>query len=67
MVYYDTDSRLRLAREHADRLALEMRRSRGLTPDEVGLSRYARLASAVASRVERLRRRGARQAPAYEL
>lgn len=67
MVYYDTDSRLRLAREHAEGLALEMRRSRGLTPDEVGLSRLARLASAVTARVERLRHRGTRHAPAYDL
>ena len=36
MVYYDTDSRLQFAREHADRLEAEMRRTRRLTRDEAG-------------------------------
>jgi hypothetical protein len=47
MVYYDTDIRLQLAREHADRLASEMRRQR-LNEDEAGYPRLARLGSALA-------------------
>jgi hypothetical protein len=65
MVYYDTDSRLQFAREHADRLADEMRRSRGLTPDEVGYRGRARWGSALADGLERLRRRRGHQVPAY--
>jgi hypothetical protein len=63
MVFYDTDTRLQLATEHADRLRTEMRRSRRLTPDEAGSSSRSRLGSALADRVERLRRHG-RHAPA---
>ena len=66
MVYYDTDSRMQFAREHADRLALEMRRSRRLTQDEAGVQRRTRLGSAFADRVDRLRRHGGHEAPAYE-
>ena len=36
MLDYDTESRLQFAREHAERLAAEMRRSRRLTPAEAG-------------------------------
>jgi hypothetical protein len=44
MVYYETGSRLQLAREHADRPEAEMRRSRRLMPDEAGFFSRARLA-----------------------
>lgn len=64
MVFYDTNSRLQFASEHADRLMTEMRRSRRLTPDEAGNSSLARLGSALAARVERLRRDGRRRTPA---
>jgi hypothetical protein len=37
MLLPDSDSRFQLAREHAERLAEEMRRSRRLTPDMAGL------------------------------
>jgi hypothetical protein len=50
----DSEIRLQLAQEHADWLTDEMRRSRGLTPDEVGYPGWARLGSALAGRVERL-------------
>jgi hypothetical protein len=36
MFIYDNDARLQLAREHAARLADDMRRGRRLTPDEAG-------------------------------
>ena len=64
MVFYDTNSRLQFASEHADRLMTEMRRSRRLTPDEAG-SRLglARLGSALAARIERLRHHGSSHAP----
>jgi hypothetical protein len=61
----DSEIRLKLAQEHADWLTDEMRRSRGLTPDEVGYPGWARLGSALAGRVERLRRR--RHVPAYQV
>ena len=41
MLLNDSDSRLQLAREHAGRLAEEMRRSRRLMPDMAGLSSRA--------------------------
>jgi hypothetical protein len=66
MLEYDTTSRLLLAREHVDLLAAEMRRSNGLTPDELGYPGWARLGSALAGRVERLRRRRGHRAPAFE-
>ena len=66
MVYYDTDSRLQFAREHAERLATEMRRSRRLTPDEVGVSSLTRLGSAFAGRVNRLRGLRGHHVPAYD-
>jgi hypothetical protein len=65
MVYYDTDSRLQFAREHADRLADEMRRSRGLTPDEAGYPHWGRLAAQLFVRVGRLRHGESRHVPAY--
>jgi hypothetical protein len=65
MVFYDTNSRLQFANEHADRLTTEMRRSRRLTPDETGSSRFARWGSALADKVGRLRRHGDRHAPVF--
>lgn len=62
--HHDPEVRLQLTREHADWLAEEMRRSRGLTPDEVGYPGWGRLGSALAGRVERLLRR--RHLPAYQ-
>ena len=61
---HDSEMRLQFAREHTDWLTDEMRRSRGLTPDEVGYPGWARLGAALAGRVERLRRR--RHVPAYQ-
>jgi hypothetical protein len=66
MLYYDTASRIQFAREHADRLAEEMRRSRRLTPDEVGYPAWARLGSALRSRMKGLRRGRGYHAPAYD-
>lgn len=65
MVFYDTNSRLQLASEHTDRLMTEMRRSRRLTPDEAGSSSLGRLGSALADRVQRIRRHGDRHAPVF--
>jgi hypothetical protein len=65
MVYYDTESRLQLAREHAERLADDMRRTRRFDSDEPGNLSWASLVAALARRLEgKLRRRGHR-APAY--
>ena len=61
---HDPEIRLQLAQERADWLTDEMRRARGLTPDEVGYPGWARLGSALAGRVERFRRR--RHVPAYQ-
>ena len=66
MVYYDTDIRLQLAREHADRLATEMRRSRRLTPDVAGYPRLAKLGAALAGQIEGLRRHKGGHRPAYD-
>ena len=67
MLYYDTPSRIQFAREQADRLAAEMRRSRRLTPDEVGYpAGLGRLGSALAESVERLRRRRGYPTPAFD-
>ena len=66
MLEYDTTSRLLLAREHVERLGEEMLRSHGLTPDEVGYPGRARLGSALAGRVERLRRRRGHGVPSFE-
>jgi hypothetical protein len=65
MVYYDTDIRLQLAHEHADRLATEMRRSRRLKPAVAGYPRLARLGSALAGQIEGLRRHKGGHKPAY--
>jgi hypothetical protein len=66
MIEFDTNSRLQGARQHQLRLADEMRRSRRLTPDEVGYPGWARLGSALAGRVDRLRRRRGHGAPVFE-
>jgi hypothetical protein len=65
MVYYDTDSRIQLAREHADRLTAEMRRSRRATPERDRDSWRTRFAAATGDRMERLRHTG-RHAPALD-
>jgi hypothetical protein len=54
MLLHDSDSRLQLAREHAERLAEQMRRSRRLTPDMAELPSRASLAKLL----RRTRRRG---------
>jgi hypothetical protein len=66
MLYYDTDSRLRLAREHAERVAAEMRRSRRLTADEAGYPPWGRRAAELLVRVGRLRHGRSRHVPAYD-
>jgi hypothetical protein len=63
--HHESEVRLQFAQERADQLADEMRRVRGLTPDEVGYPGWARLGSALAGRVDRLRRR--RHVPAYQV
>ena len=52
MLDYDTESRLQLAREHAERLADDMRRTRRLTADAAGYP--------VRTRIGELLGRGAR-------
>ena len=64
MLNYDTDNRLQEAQSHADRLAEEMRRSRGLAADEIGFPRWGRLAAELLARAESLRRGTAHRAPA---
>ncbi len=64
MIDYDTNSRIQAARDHADRLADEIRRTRPVNPDEPGHGGRVRLVAALGARVERLRRRG--HAPAYQ-
>ncbi len=61
----DPHIRLQFARDRAERLAEEMRRSRGLTPDEVG---YPRLGPTRvrARRPGRARLRRRRHVPAYQ-
>ena len=73
MVYYDTDIRLQLAREHAAKISLqidyrvgEMRRSRRLTPEVAGYPRLARLGSALAGHIGSLRRHKGSPTPAYD-
>jgi hypothetical protein len=54
MLLPDSDSRVQLAREYAERLAEEMRRSRCLTPDKTGEPGHLRLAKLL----RRVARRG---------
>lgn len=67
MSIYDNETRLQLAREQADRLADEMRRSRRLTADEAGNPSPARLREPLRRAA---RRRGAKEPeptiPAYD-
>jgi len=63
---YDIDLRRQLAREHAEHLAHEMRRARGLTPAEAGFPSWGRLAADLLGRADRLRRGKGYNAPAYE-
>jgi hypothetical protein len=64
MIYYDTPSRNRLAREHADRLAEEMRSARGPRLDEAEAPREG-FSTQVFARVGRLRHIKGRHIPAY--
>lgn len=66
MIEYDTNSRLQLARQHADTLAAEMRRTRRITRSEAGLPGWGRLAEELLARAERLRRGKGRHAPVYD-
>ena len=43
MLDYDNEARRLFAREHAERLADDMRRSRHLTPNEAGFSGRSRI------------------------
>jgi hypothetical protein len=67
MLYYDPDSRLQLAREHAEQLAAEMRRSSRLTADEAGYPRWGRRAAELLVRVGRLRHGRSQHLPAYDM
>jgi hypothetical protein len=65
MLYYDTPGRNRLAREHADRLAEDMRSARGPLTDEPEAPRGG-LSAELFALVGRLRRHGrGRHVPAY--
>jgi hypothetical protein len=64
MLDYDTNNRLNEARTYADRLASDMRRSRGPIPDEAVYPGQARLRFALVGRVGRMQRRW--HAPAYQ-
>jgi len=82
MLYYDPGARSLFAREHAERLADDMRRSRRLTPTEAGypsrvslgeLLRRGRAswprqaAGAAHSRIRRLDGKGAKSSGALEM
>lgn len=64
--HHDSEIRLQLAREHAEWLAEEMRRSRRPTRDEAGYPRWGRLAAELFGRVGHLRRDRSRHVPAYD-
>ena len=66
MLLYDSDSRLQLAREHAGRLAEEMRRSRRLTPDRAGLPSRASLAKLLRRATRRGRVSEPERIPTYD-
>ena len=66
MLYYDSEARMQLAREHADELAHEMRRVRRLTGEQAGYPVWARLAAELLGRTERLRRGKTYRAPVYD-
>jgi hypothetical protein len=67
MFDYDTESRLQLAREHVDRLADDMRRTRRLTADAAGYPVRPRFRELV-GRVARVGRRNEAEptVPAYD-
>ena len=64
MIDYDTNSRIQAARDQADRLADEIRRTSPLNKDESADPRWAKIGAGFAARVGRLRRH--RHAPAYQ-
>jgi hypothetical protein len=64
MLDYDTNSRIQAARDHADRLADDILRSRSAKGNGTAGPGWARLGAALAARVDRLRRR--KHAPAYQ-
>jgi hypothetical protein len=66
MLLNDSDSRLQLAREHAAWLAEEMRRSRRLTPDMVGLPSRASLAKLLRRATRRGRVSEPERIPRYD-
>ena len=64
---HDPEIRLQFAQERADWLTDEMRRARGLTPDEVGYPRWGKLAAGLFGRVAHSRRERSRGVPAYDV
>jgi hypothetical protein len=66
MLLNDSDSRLQLAREHAERLAEEMRRSRRLMPDTAGLPGRASLAKVLRRATRRGRVSEPERIPTYD-
>ena len=66
MLLPDSDSRFQLAREHAERLAEEMRRSRRLTPDMAGLPGRASLAKLLRRVARRGRVKEPERIPRYD-
>ena len=67
MLYYNTDPRRQLVREHTDQLAHEMRHTRRLTPEEAGYPGWERLAAKLLGRARSLRLRTGSHAPAYHV
>ena len=67
MLDYDNESRLQLAREHAERLADDMRRTRRLTAEAAGYPVHPRLGELL-RRVARLGRKNEAEptVPAYD-
>jgi hypothetical protein len=66
MLLPDSDSRFQLAREHAERLAEEMRRSRRLTPDMAALPGRPGLAKLLGRVARRGRVREPERIPRYD-
>jgi hypothetical protein len=66
MLLPDSDSRLQLAREHAERLAEEMRRSRPRTPGMAGQPVRASLAKLLRRVAQRGRVREPERIPRYD-
>lgn len=63
---YDAEARMQIAREHAELLAEEMRRARGLAPQQAGYLCWTRVAGQLLGRVERLSRGKRHPAHAYD-